>query len=45
MWSLDQIIELIKKINNIEIVIKKNTSLSNHLINNFAIEIANFSNN
>ena len=45
MWSLDQIIELIKKVNNIEIVIKKNTSLSNHLINNFAIEIANFSNN
>ena len=38
VWSLPQIKLLIKKINNIEILIKKNSQISNQIINDFILE-------
>ena len=38
IWSLPQIKLLIKKINNIEILIKKNSQISNQIINDFILE-------
>ena len=38
VWSLDQIKTLINKVNDLEILIKKNTQISNQLINNFILE-------
>ncbi len=37
-WSLPQLISLIKKVNNIELLIKKNTQIGNQLINDFIID-------
>ena len=45
IWSLDQIILLIKKINNLELLIKKNSSITSQIINNFIIEKLEISNN
>lgn len=45
IWSLKEINKLIKKINQIEIEIKKNSKSSNHLIFNFIIETIQVSNN
>tara|TARA_A100001035_G_scaffold51097_1_gene37249 strand:+ start:1013 stop:2014 length:1002 start_codon:yes stop_codon:yes gene_type:complete len=44
VWSLDQLISLFKKINNIEIDIKKNSQISSLLISNFILEKVNSSN-
>ncbi len=44
VWSLDQLISLFKKINNIEIEIKKNSQISSLLISNFILEKVNSSN-
>ena len=38
IWSLDQIKTLINKTNNLELLIKKNSLISNHLVNNFILE-------
>ncbi len=38
LWSLSQIRSLIKKINNTETLIKKNSKISNQIINNFILE-------
>ena len=35
IWSLPQIQSLIKKINEIEVIIKKNSQISNQIINDF----------
>ena len=37
-WSLPQLISLIKKVNNIELLIKKNTQISNQVVNDFIID-------
>ena len=36
--SIDDIVNLIKKINNLELLIKKNSTLSNEITNNFILE-------
>ncbi len=41
VWSLPQIQSLIKEINDTEILIKKNSSVSNQIINNFILERLN----
>ena len=41
IWSLEQIKSLIKKINNLELLIKKNSQISNQLMNNFILERLN----
>ena len=38
IWSLEQIKSLIKKINNLELLVKKNSQISNQLMNNFILE-------
>lgn len=38
IWSLDQIKDLIKYINNLELLIKKNSQISNYITNNFILE-------
>ena len=38
IWSLEQIRSLIRKINNLELLIKKNSQISNQLMNNFILE-------
>lgn len=38
VWSLKQIKTLIKKVNNLELLIKKNSLISNQLVNNFILE-------
>ncbi len=38
VWSLNQIKALIKKVNDLELLIKKNSLISNQLINNFILE-------
>ncbi len=37
-WSMNEIKLLIKRINNLELAIKKNSSVSNQIINNFILE-------
>ena len=44
IWSLNEIKLLIKKINNLELTIKKNAQLSNQIINNFIFERLDISN-
>jgi len=44
-WSLSQIRFLIKKINNIELLVKKNSQFSNQIINDFILERLETSNN
>ena len=38
IWSLEQIKSLIKKINDLELLVKKNSQISNQLMNNFILE-------
>ena len=38
IWSLEQIKSLIRKINNLELLVKKNSQISNQLMNNFILE-------
>ena len=45
IWSLSQIKSLIKKINDLELLIKKNSQISNQIINNFILEKLEHSNN
>ena len=45
IWSLPQIQSLIKKINEIEVIIKKNSQISNQIINDFILERLEISNN
>ena len=45
IWSSNEIKLLIKKINNLELIIKKNSQLSNQIINNFIFERLDISNN
>ena len=45
IWSLSQIQFLIKKVNNVELLIKKNSQVSNQIINNFILERLEISNN
>ncbi len=45
VWSEKEIRLLIKKINNLELTIKKNSAISNHIINNFILERLEKSNN
>ena len=37
-WSLPQLISLIKKVNSIELLIKKNTQISDQIVNDFIID-------
>ena len=45
IWSLSQIKSLIKKTNEIELLIKKNSQIANQIINNFILERVEISNN
>ncbi len=45
IWSLPQIRLLIKRVNSMEILIKKNSQISNQIINNFILERLDFPNN
>jgi DNA polymerase III subunit delta len=45
IWSLSQIKFLIKKVNIIELLIKKNSQISNQIINDFILERLDISNN
>jgi len=38
IWSIDQIQSFINKVNNLELLIKKNSQLSNEIINDFILE-------
>ena len=38
LWSLDQIKMVIIKVNELELFIKKNSLISNQIINNFILE-------
>ncbi|MDB3888834.1 DNA polymerase III subunit delta, partial [Candidatus Pelagibacter sp.] len=38
IWSLSQIQTLIKNVNDLELLVKKNSHISNYLINNFILE-------
>ena len=38
IWSLEQIRSLIKKVNNLELLVKKNSQISSQLMNNFILE-------
>ncbi len=38
IWSLPQILSVIKEVNNIEMLIKKNSQISNVIINNFILD-------
>ena len=38
MWSLDQIKMVIIKVNELELFIKKNSLISNQIMNNFILE-------
>ena len=44
-WSLPQLLSLIKKINDTELLIKKNSHISEQIINNFILERLEISNN
>lgn len=45
IWSLFQIRFFIKQINDLELLTKKNSEISGHIINNFILEKFNFPNN
>ena len=45
IWSLDQIKSLIKKVNYLELQMKKKSQISNHIVNNFILEKLEISNN
>ncbi len=45
IWSLEQIQSFISKINNLELLVKKNSQLSNQIINDFILEGLKVSNN
>ena len=45
IWSLSQIKSLINKTNDMELLIKKNSQVSNQMINNFILERLEISNN
>ena len=45
IWSLNQIKSLIKKVNYLELQMKKKSQISNHIINNFILEKLEISNN
>ena len=45
IWSLPQIKSLIKKLNNIELLIKKNSLIASQVINNFILEKVEVSSN
>ena len=43
--TIEDIKVFLKKINNLEIIIKQNSNLSNEITNNFILETINYSNN
>ena len=45
IWSLSQLSSLIDKTNDMELLIKKNSQISNQIINNFILERLEISNN
>lgn len=45
MWSYDQIKNLINNVNDLELLIKKNSQISNYLTNDFILEKLHVSNN
>jgi len=45
IWPLDQINNLLKSVNNLEILIKNNSQMSNLITNNFILEKLDISNN
>lgn len=45
IWSSYQLKLLITKVNNLELLVKKNSEISNHIINNFIMENLQLSNN
>ena len=45
VWTLPQIKFLIEKVNNTELLIKKNSQISTEIINNFIFERLEISNN
>ena len=45
IWSLNQIKSLIKKVNYLELQMKKKSQISNHIVNNFILEKLEISNN
>ena len=45
IWSLPQILSVIKEVNNIEMLIKKNSQISNVIINNFYFRQIGLTNN
>ena len=45
IWPIDQINNLLKSANNLEILIKKNSQMSNLITNNFILEKLDISNN
>jgi DNA polymerase III subunit delta len=45
IWSIEQIKSFIKKLNDLELLIKKNSQISNKIINNFILEGLNTPNN
>ena len=45
IWSLEQIQNLIIYVNDLEILIKKNPQISNHIINDFILEKVQNANN
>jgi DNA polymerase III subunit delta len=45
IWSLSQLRSLINETNDMELLIKKNSQISNQIINNFILEKLNFPNN
>ena len=45
IWSLNQIKNLIVKVNNLELIIKKNSLISNQVVNNFILEELEITNN
>ena len=45
VWTLEQIQSLILKVNDLELLVKKNSLASSHLVNDFILEKLNLSNN
>jgi DNA polymerase-3 subunit delta len=45
IWSLNQIKNLIVKVNSLELIIKKNSLISNQVVNNFILEELEITNN
>ena len=45
IWSLSQLKLLITEVNNLELIVKKNSDISNQIINNFILENLELSNN